>query len=131
MMQNYFMQKQIKLGKRPKFYKEPKEAEIEAEGRTAAEIKARTRARIIGSRVLSATIAVSIGTAVTTQELWSRGDISIIDLLGNFGFPIIFNAVAEFKIEGQLRRMGQELIRVLPALDEENVAENSSTDLVV
>jgi hypothetical protein len=125
------VKKQIYFGKRPKFYKDPTDAEIEAEGRLTAEIKARTRARVIGSRVLSATVAVSIGTAITTQELLTGSNINIINVLGNFGIPILINTAAELKTEGQLRHMGQELIRVLPALEELNSTKNSSTDFGV
>jgi hypothetical protein len=127
MMQNCFMQKQIKLGKQPKFYKEPTDAEIESGGRTAAEIKARTHARIIGSRVLSVTVAASIGTAITTQEILSEGNISIINIIGNFGIPILINTAAELKTERQLRHMGQELIRVLSMLEDANETITSGT----
>jgi hypothetical protein len=102
--------------KHPRFYKKPSESEIESEGKLTAEIMARTRARIIGSRVLSAVAVTGIGTLLTVQDAVSGKDLKAADLVGNFAFPIIINTAVELRIEKQLRNMGQELIRLLPEI---------------
>ncbi len=118
------MIKQTRLEK-PRFYREPSESDIESMGVLAAEINARTRARIVGSRAISATVAIGTGTAITAYELLWGGDIEIVNLLGYFGSPILINTVAELKIEGQLRHMGEELIRILPEIGQPTAEENS------
>lgn len=98
--------------------------EIELEGRVTAEIRARTRARIIGSRVLSAATATTMGTALTVADGLSVEKLSVPEIIVNFGIPTAINTAAQIKTEHQLRHMGEELIRVLPEIGKPTAEEN-------
>jgi len=119
------MRKQPEFGKRPRFYKKPTEYEIESVGVTAAEIRARTRARIIGSRVLSVAVATTVGTAITVADSLSGVKLSVPDIIVNFGIPAAINTAAQLKTENQLRHMGEEIIRVLPEIGKPPTEENT------
>lgn len=102
------------LHNKPRFYKEPSQDDIEANGSEMATIHARARARIIGSRVLSATVAFGIGIAMTAQEYLANGKVEPADCIANFGLPAIFNGLAQIKVERQLNHTEQELAEILP-----------------
>jgi hypothetical protein len=100
--------------KKPRYYKEPSEEDIVEKGQALAEIHSGIRARVIGSRVLAATVAAGTGTAVTIAEIWSNNDIRPVDLLVNFSIPVAFNLFAEIKVENNLRRTEREISEILP-----------------
>lgn len=100
----------------PRFYRKPSEADVKRDGPTKAEIRARIRARILGSRAASAVVSVSIGTALTAQEYLADNGMKPTDLLANFAIPALVNGIAQIKIERQLRQTGQELETIVPAI---------------
>lgn len=100
----------------PRFYRKPSEADVERDGSTMAEIRAQIRARILGSRAVSAVVSVSIGTAITAQEYLVDNGMKPTDLLANFAIPALVNGIAQIKIEKQLRQTGQELETIVPAI---------------
>lgn len=102
--------------KLPRFYRKPSEADVERDGSTMAEIRAQIRARILGSRAVSAVVSVSIGTAITAQEYLVDNGMKPTDLLANFAIPALVNGIAQIKIEKQLRQTGQELETIVPAI---------------
>jgi hypothetical protein len=110
--------------KRPRFYKEPSEEDIEAKGRTLAEIHAGIRARIFGSRVLASTVALGTGTLISASELYSNKDLKPLDVICNFGIPIAFNLFAEIKVENNLRKTEREITKIIPKLIDTQEATN-------
>lgn len=103
--------------KRPRFFKEPTNEDIETNGWAVATVNARIRARIIGSRVMAGTVTLGIGTTLTAQELLTNTANKPVEFIANFVIPAIVNGVAEIKVERQLRRTAQEVGELLKAND--------------
>lgn len=106
---------------RPRFFKEPSDEDIEANGWAMATVNARVRARIIGSRLMAGMVSLGIGTALTAQELLTNTANKPVDIIANFVIPAVINGVAEIKVERQLHRTAQEvgeLLRDIPNIND-------------
>ena len=90
----------------PWFYKEPSDSEKEVKGEVLARIDARVHARIIGSRVLSGTVALVTGGAISIYDVIGSSNITPISIAANFIPPLIINGIAQIKIESALRDIG-------------------------
>lgn len=103
-----------------RFYEAPTEEAIEAEGTLIAEIRARIRARIVGSRVINSLVVLATGSLITTQEIMTNGYEKPLDLLTNYGFPAIFNGIAQMKIERSLRKTEDDMVMGITELQHNN-----------
>jgi len=112
--------------KLPRFYKEPSDDDIEANGWAMANIHARMRARIVSSRLLATTVALGTGTAITAQELLTNNGAKPVNVIANFCIPAIINGLAEIKVERQLRHTEHEVAELLPdILNANNSVDNT------
>lgn len=107
----------FKNHKPPRFFKYPDQVEIQEKGLAVANVHQRIKARIIGSRVMTATVVLGIGTAISIQEYISNGTIRPVDILANYAIPSAINGLAEIKVEGQLRRTEKDLVEILSNTD--------------
>lgn len=112
--------------KKPRFYREPTEEEIDRDGSEIAEIHSRIRARIIGSRVLAGLIVAGIGTVGTIVELKTQSDFKPVDLLYNFGVPALFNGLAQIKVEKNLHHVEGEIPDIISNLIVKKNSEDES-----
>jgi hypothetical protein len=100
----------------PRFYRAPSEECIKEKGQPAAEIHARIRARVVGSRVMNALVAFGTGTGISLIEILKDGNLKSLDIATNYALPAFINGIAQLKIERQLIHTENEITVLLPSI---------------
>lgn len=86
-----------------RFYRPPTNQEAEEHGPIIAEMRQRIRARKLGSRVVSATVAVSMGTLnVIAQELFISEGANQKTVIASFGIPAVIQSFVQLRSERTL-----------------------------
>lgn len=101
--------------KQPHFYKSPSAEDIEKKGWVLANVHARNKARIVGSRWWAAGSALAIGASVTYIN---RDNISPTSVLLNFVAPAAVSSVAQLRFERNARGSECEFAELLPSIIE-------------